>query len=140
MPIKQELKEGARISWDRTVTEEDIRRFGEVSGDKGVHHLEKDADGRLLAHGLLVATLPTKLGGDLDYVARTMHFDFIKPVYSGDSLHCAGRVESVLAKKGRKKVRFSFAVTNQKGVLVMKGNSSTGARTPGAGRSICTSS
>ncbi len=122
--MSQEIRQGARFTWDRTITEDDIRRFGEVSGDKGVHHLEKDAQGRLLAHGLLVATLPTKLGGDLDYVARTMRFGFIKPVYSGDSLHCEGVVESILEKKGRRKVRFSFWVKNQDGVLVMKGDTS----------------
>jgi len=109
------------LEWRRRITEDDIRRFAELSGDRGRHHLEKDGQGRLLAHGLLTATLPTKLGGDLDYVARTMTFDFLKPVYAGDELLCEGRIESVLRKPGRVKARLSFQVSNQRGELVLKG-------------------
>ncbi len=44
----------------------------------------------LMAHGLLTATLPTKLGGDLNYIARTMEFEFLRPVYAGEELRCVG--------------------------------------------------
>lgn len=117
----KELLPGAEFSWTKTITEADILAFAELSEDKGRHHLEKDSRGRLMAHGLLVATLPTKLGGQLDYIARTMRFDFLRPVYSGDALTCVGTVASVLAKPGRRKVRFAFEIVNQDGVLVVKG-------------------
>lgn len=117
------LEAGARLEWSRTFTEEDIARFAELSGDKGVHHLERDAQGRLLAHGLLSATLPTKLGGDLDFIARSMRFEFLKPVYAGDALTCKGLVDSVAAQSTRFKVRFSFEVVNQSGEAVLKGTS-----------------
>lgn len=121
--MRQELTVGYEFAYDREITETDIADFARVSGDRGAHHLEKDGKGRLLAHGLLTATLPTRLGGELNYVARSMNFDFIKPVYSGDVLTCRGRVDSVLKKAGRLKVVFSFAVNNQDGDLVMKGSS-----------------
>jgi len=57
-------------SWQRTFTEEDIRLFSRVSGDEGIHHMEYDERGRLMAHGLLTATLPTKIGGDMNFIAR----------------------------------------------------------------------
>lgn len=120
---EETVKAGARIDWSRAVTDEDIVRFAELSGDKGAHHLERDGQGRLMAHGLLTATLPTKLGGDLDYMARTMHFEFFKPVYGGDVLTCRGLVESVVAQTTRLKVKFAFEVVNQRGEVVMKGTS-----------------
>jgi 3-hydroxybutyryl-CoA dehydratase len=58
------MQVGDVISWRRTFTEEDIRLFASLSGDEGAHHLVADAQGRLMAHGLLTATLPTKIGGD----------------------------------------------------------------------------
>lgn len=111
------------MTWTRPITEADVRAFAELSGDKGRHHLERDAQGRLMAHGLLTATLPTKLGGDLHYMAKTMDFRFEKAVYAGDTLTCEGRVESVIEQSARLKVAFSFVVRNQDSVVVLRGAS-----------------
>lgn len=118
-----ELKKGSHFSWRRRITEEDIRLFTKVSHDEGRHHVKKDADGRLLAQGLLAATMPTKLGGDLNFLARRMEFDFLHPVYGGDDLTCIGTIDLVIRKPGRHKVKFSFEVKNQDDQLVMKGES-----------------
>ncbi len=79
---------GDVISWQRTFTEEDIRLFAKVSGDEGQHHLVPDEHGRLMAHGLLTATLPTKIGGDLNFIAREMTLQFHRPVFAGDTILC----------------------------------------------------
>lgn len=118
------LRPGAVSRWTRTITDEDVLRFGELSGDKGRHHAERDARGRLMAHGLLTATLPTKLGGDLNYVARAMTFDFVKPVWSSDVLTCEGVVVSCAAQSSRWRVRLSFEVRNQNGEVVLRGDTS----------------
>lgn len=114
-------KTGDVTRWSRTITEDDVRAFAELSGDKGRHHLERDEKGRLMAHGLLTATLPTKLGGDVNYMARTMTFEFEKAVYAGDTLTCEGRVEGVIEQSSRLKVRFSFEIKNQDSVVVLRG-------------------
>lgn len=116
------IKAGSRHVWSRKITDDEIRRFSELSGDKGSHHIERDAQGRLMAHGLLTATLPTKIGGDLDYMARTMHFEFLRPVYGGDELTCTGIAESVVEQSTRFKIEFLFEIVNQRGELVLKGN------------------
>jgi len=118
-----EIKVGMKLQWQRTITEKEVRQFAQLSGDKGIHHIQTDSKGRLLAQGLLTATLPTKLGGDLNFIARSMTFDFIQPVYSGDTLTCLGVVDSVLFKPGRIKIKFSFTITNQQEQLVLKGTS-----------------
>jgi len=120
----QNLAPGLKYTWKRTITEEEIRRFAEVSGDQGRHHLEKDEKGRLIAHGLLTATLPTKIGGELNFIAREMHFQFLRPVYGGDELTCAGVVDSVDRRPRRILTAFSFSITNQDGREVLKGTSS----------------
>jgi 3-hydroxybutyryl-CoA dehydratase len=117
------LAAGARIVWSRTITEEDVARFAEFSGDKGRHHLQRDAQGRLMAHGLLTATLPTKVGGDYDYMAKTMNFEFLQAVYAGDTLTCEGMVDALIEQRSRTKVRFSFTVRNQDNVVVLRGTS-----------------
>lgn len=124
MSSVEELAAGQTLTWTREVTDDDIAEFGELTGDLGRHHLQRDAKGRLMAHGLLTASMPTKLGGDLHYMARTMHFEFLRPAYGGDTLTCVGKVLSVLRKPTRIKVEFAFEVRNQEGELLMTGTSS----------------
>jgi acyl dehydratase len=122
--LPEALRPGAVRRWTRSITEDDVRRFAELSGDRGRHHLERDAQGRLMAHGLLTATLPTKLGGDVHYVARTMQFEFVRAVYAGDTLTCEGLVVSAAVQSARYRVRFSFEVRNQSGEVVLRGATS----------------
>jgi len=82
------MQVGDTLSWSRTFTEEEIRLFARLSGDAGEHHLVPDAKGRLMAHGLLTATLPTKIGGDLNFIAREITFQFLRPVFAGDTIDC----------------------------------------------------
>ena len=124
MELPPALRPGAISRWTREITEDDVMRFADLSGDRGRHHRERDERGRLMAHGLLTATLPTKLGGDLDYIARTMEFNFLKPVYSGDVLTCEGSVVSTAVQSARYKVRLSFEVRNQDGEVVLTGTTS----------------
>jgi acyl dehydratase len=82
------MRVGDKLSWSRLFTEEDIRLFAKLSGDEGVHHLVPDEQGRLMAHGLLTATLPTKIGGDMNFIARELTFRFHRPVFAGDTIVC----------------------------------------------------
>jgi acyl dehydratase len=88
-------KEGETHAFERTFSAEDVRRFADVSGDDQPRHSEPDEEGRLLVHGLLTATLPTKIGGDLGVLARTMEFEFVEPVYTGQRVACTWTTESV---------------------------------------------
>lgn len=120
----EELKPGLKLEWSRSFSESEVRGFAEVSGDRGRHHLKADEKGRLMVHGLLTASLPTKLGGDLDFIAREMRFEFLRPVYAGERVACTGLVESVEPEPRRWKVSFSFSITNPAGKQVLRGTSS----------------
>jgi hypothetical protein len=81
--------EGETVTFERTFTHADVGRFVEVSEDRGDHHLEPDDQGRLLVHGLLTATLPTKVGGEYDVLASRMEFEFRRPVWTDERVRCA---------------------------------------------------
>src|SRR6266536_5111673 len=91
--------QGETLTYGRTFTIADVRAFADVSNDRGVHHVQLDGEGRLLVHGLLTATIPTKLGGDLDYLAQEMAIRFHRPVLTGDNVGCACR-ETVVEDSG----------------------------------------
>lgn len=114
---------GERRSYSRTFTVEDVRAFAAVSGDRGQHHVEPDASGRLWVHGLLTATIPTRLGGDLNYLARAMNFEFLRPVFSGDTITCESLCTRAEARDGRTECEFEITCVNQDGREVLRATS-----------------
>jgi acyl dehydratase len=111
---------GTTLSYERTFTRDDVERFAELSGDRGRHHRVGAADGRLLVHGLLTASLPTKLGGDIDYIAADMHFEFVAAVYTGDTIRCELTIDEAIEGERNVRVRLSGACENQDGAQVMR--------------------
>ena len=84
MTIKIEV--GQKAANERTFSLRDVELFAELSGDKGAHHMKPDSEGRVMLHGLLTATVPTKLGGDINYIAREILIRvFATGVYWGHS-------------------------------------------------------
>lgn len=118
-----DVQEGEVRTYERTFTEEEIRAFAELSGDTGEQHVERDAEGRLMAQGLLTATLPTKIGGEMNYVARTMEFEFHRPVYAGDTVTCETEIEELDEREQRTLMSATFVCRNQDGETVMSGRS-----------------
>jgi 3-hydroxybutyryl-CoA dehydratase len=115
------LNIGDHLSWQRTFTEADIRAFTELSGDAGDHHLRPDAQGRLMAHGLLTATIPTKIGGDMNFIAREMTFQFHRPVFSGDTVSCEVTIAELESVERLTNIATTFVCRNQEGKEVMMG-------------------
>lgn len=116
------MKVGDVKSWARTFTAEDIQAFNKVSGDEGVHHVNPDAQGRLMVHGLLTATIPTKLGGDMDFISREMLFQFHRPVFAGDTIRCDVTVVNFQPSKQYDNLRVEFVCRNQHDKEVMTGH------------------
>lgn len=83
--------------------------------------MKPDESGKVMVQGLLTATLPTKLGGDMNYIARRLAFDFPRPVFVGDTVSCEGTVSKVTEEKGRLRVWMSIVCTNQHGEEVLLG-------------------
>jgi 3-hydroxybutyryl-CoA dehydratase len=118
-----EIEEGARRSWQRTFTLEDVETFTRISGDRGTHHIRPDERGRVMVQGLLTATLPTKIGGDLDFIAREMTFEFLRPVFVGDTVRVDALVTKVFREGDQLGVAVDFECHNQDGKKVLGGSS-----------------
>src|SRR5204863_4957253 len=110
---RKRMKIGDVITWERTFTDEDIRLFNRVSGDKGTHHVKPDEQGRLMVHGLLTATIPTKIGGDMNFIAREMRFQFHRPVFAGDTIACDVTIVKLQPDEQYIKVHREFVCRNQ---------------------------
>jgi acyl dehydratase len=115
------MQVGDVISWQRTFTEADIRLFATISGDEGEHHLVPDEKGRLMAHGLLTATLPTKIGGDINLIASEVTFAFHRPVFAGDTITCEVLLTEVEPQEKYFKLNSTWVCRNQNGKEVMTG-------------------
>lgn len=125
---------GDTMRWSRMFTEEDIKLFAQLSGDQGEHHFVPDAQGRLMAHGLLTATLPTKIGGDVNLIAREMTFRFHRPVFAGDTIECVVTLTRAEPCDDYLSIETDWRCTNQHGKEVMTGSGSGIIRSRGSRR------
>lgn len=118
------LKVGDIITFERTFTERDVELFTKISRDEGIHHITPDEQGKLVVQGLLTATLPTKVGGDHNVLARTMNFEFLRSVFTGDTIICEVKIEKYEKQDDyhRMSIVASFLCTNQNERQVLRGN------------------
>ena len=121
--IKLTLKAGDIITFERVFTEETVELFTKISGDEGIHHLNRDEQGRLVVQGLLTATLPTKVGGDHNVLARNMNFEFLRPVFTGDTIICEVTIEKYERQENKRtSIAASFICENQTEKVVLRGD------------------
>jgi acyl dehydratase len=118
------IEVGQKASYERAFTVKDVEMFAELSGDKGEHHMQPDKEGRIMLHGLLTATVPTKLGGDMNYIAREISYEFLRPVFAGDKVRADAIVTKVEQSEGHLKVAMDFVCYNQNGKEVLRGRTS----------------
>ena len=121
MTFVMEIKVGQKSTYSRSFTMEDVISFGELSGDKGIHHIQPDSLGRIMVQGLLTATIPTKMGGELNFIARDFSFHFIKPVYVGDLISCESEIIKVDKEERLMRLRISMNGINQNNEQVFAG-------------------
>jgi 3-hydroxybutyryl-CoA dehydratase len=122
------LTVGESASRTMTITDETIRAFAEVTGDKNPVHLD-DAYaagtrfGRRIAHGMIAAGLiSATLANDLPgpgtvYLGQTLQFK--APVYPGDTITATVEVKSARADKPI--VVLTTVCINQDGTRVLEG-------------------
>ncbi|MHA2299098.1 MAG: MaoC family dehydratase [Candidatus Hodarchaeales archaeon] len=125
-----ELKIGQKASLVRTISEEDIQQFAEISGDHNPIHLDEDYarttifEGRI-AHGILTAAfistvIANQLPGSI-YLRQTMNFK--KPVRIGDTITV--KVEVTAKNDEKQRIKLATRVFNQKEQLVLDGEAET---------------
>lgn len=122
--IPQRAEAGAKASFSRTITEADVALFIGVTWDVNPLHTD-DAYARAtrfggrIVPGLLTASLVTHLGGLWAFMASEMRFEFLAPVYVGDTITAAAEVMEVKPENGF--VLLQIECTNAEGVEVLRG-------------------
>ena len=123
----EDLSVGMEASHEKTVSEDDIASFAEVSGDFNPVHMDEDyASGTFfksrIAHGMLTASfISTVLGTRLPghgsiYLSQTLRF--LAPVRIGDTVKALARVVSL--DMARRRAQFAcFCEVN--GKIVVEG-------------------
>ena len=119
---------GDTASFSKTITEHDVNAFAGLSGNFNPVHVDEEFarntrfKGRI-AHGLLAAGLISTVigtalpGANAVYLAQELVFK--SPVMLGDTL--TAQVEVVEKIEAKKRIIFKTSVTNQNGVVVIKG-------------------
>ncbi|WP_411968443.1 dehydratase [Haloferax sp. YSSS75] len=123
MATENTLREGDSKTYTRTFTPDEVEQFAALSNDEGSHHLVEDDDRRVVLHGLLTATMPTKLGGDIDFLARSMEFEFPRPAHTGVEITCEATYESVEEFDDHTALEVSFVCETEHGGVVLRGRS-----------------
>ena len=114
---------GAKASFTRTLTEGDVSLFIGATWDVNpLHTSDAYASAtpfkRRIVPGLLTASLATHLGGLWAFLAREMHFEFLAPVYIGDTI--SAEAEITACKPGGE-VTIHISMRNTQGVEVARG-------------------
>lgn len=116
-------KKGDVLTFERTFVADEVKEFIELSQDLSAHHFEPDELNRYMVQGLLTATLATKIGGDLNVMARTMFYEFIRPVFTNSPVQIELTVEKYELEEDRDRIAIetSFTCMNEENKEVMKG-------------------
>ena len=91
---------GEKAAFTRTLTEADAALFIGVTWDVNPYHTDdsyvaQTRFGRRIVPGLLTASLLTHLGGLWAFLATEMTFEFLGPVYIGDTVTAEAEVVEV---------------------------------------------
>lgn len=119
----QEMEPGQTYEFSRTFTEGDLANFLGVTGDYNPYHMDETFAaeswyGRRTLPGLLTASMMTHIGGLLCFLATDMSFDFLAPVYPGDTVTCTVTIEEKDEEKRHVRARAGFV--NQDGAQVLR--------------------
>jgi acyl dehydratase len=68
--------------------------------------------------------LPTKIGGDINFIAREMTFQFHRPVFSGDTVRCEVTIAELAETAEYQQLTSTWVCHNQHGKEVMSGRAS----------------
>lgn len=129
----EDFEPGQRASISKTFTDEDVRRFVEITGDANPLHVDDDFSartqfGRRIVHGMLSASLFSTLVGmrlpGTGAIYRSQTLRFLRPVFVGDTVTAHAVVRSVDRSKHR--LEIDAWIENSAGERVVEGSGEVG--------------
>ena len=118
-----EMWVGQAFSYTRTFTEGDVALFCGVTGDYNPYHQDESFAReswyeRRTIPGLLTGSMLTHIGGMLGFLATEMSFEYVAPVYAGETITCT---VTVLKKdEPRRRIECGADFVNESGAQVVR--------------------
>lgn len=128
MVKRMSLRIGDAAEYSKTITDEDVRAFADVTGDHNPVHLDEEYASRTrfkrrVAHGMLTASLissvlANKLPGEgTIYLSQSLKF--VAPVYLDDTVTV--RVTVTAVREEKPIATLETVCLNQRGEMLVKG-------------------
>jgi 3-hydroxybutyryl-CoA dehydratase len=129
----EDFEPGQHVSFRRTFTDDDVRRYIEITGDTNPLHTDDEFAagtrfGRRILHGMLTASLFSTVMGRMlpgtGAIYRSQTIRFLLPVYVGDTVTAHFVVRSV--DRARHRLEFEAWIENDAGQRVIEGTAEAG--------------
>lgn len=123
-----DFQPGQHVTLSKTFTEDDVRRFIEITGDVNPLHVDDDFArrtrfGRRVLHGMLTASIFSTMVGMLlpgtGAIYRSQTLNFLRPVHPGDTVTAHFVVRSIDRAKHR--LEIEAWIENAEGERVIEG-------------------
>jgi len=123
-----DFEPGQHVTFTKTFTEDDVRRFIEITGDVNPLHVDESFAastkfGRRVLHGMLTASILSTMVGMLlpgpGAIYRTQTITFLRPVHIGDTVTAHFVVRSV--DRARHRLQIDSWIENEAGERVLEG-------------------
>jgi acyl dehydratase len=123
-----DFEPGQHVTLRKTFTEEDVRRFIEITGDVNPLHVDEafaagTQFGRRVLHGMLTASILSTMVGMLlpgtGAVYRSQTIAFLRPVHVGDTVTAHFVVRAV--DRVRHRLQIDSWIENEAGERVLEG-------------------
>lgn len=128
-----DFEPGQHVTFTKTFTEEDVRRFIEITGDVNPLHVDESFAaqtqfGRRVVHGMLTASILSTMVGMLlpgtGAIYRAQTITFLRPVSIGDTVTAHFVVRSV--DRARHRLQIDSWIQNEAGQRVLEGSCEAG--------------
>ena len=123
----EELFVGQTAEFSRTITADMMKQFREISGDNNPLHVDENfakekGFPQRVVYGMLTASLYSCFAGEHipgeNCLLHSVHADFLKPVYIGDTLTVSGKI--VEKHDSVKQIVMKVVIRNQDGKKVSR--------------------
>jgi 3-hydroxybutyryl-CoA dehydratase len=129
----EDFEVGQHVTFAKTFTDDDVRRFIEITGDTNPLHVDDEFAattrfGRRVLHGMLAASIFSTMVGmrlpGTGAIYRSQTIRFLHPVYVGDTLTAHFVVRSI--DRARHRLEIDAWIENQSGQRVIEGSCEAG--------------
>lgn len=128
MKMRTMPKVGDSASIEVVITDEMVRKFAEISGDRNPVHLDDDFAAttrfkKRIAHGMLVGSVLSRLAGmevpGPGTIVMSQETRYKAPCYIDDKV--TGEIRIVNVREDKPIVKAAYTIKNQDGVTLIEG-------------------